>query len=135
MYGKSGREEVHHDDRLEDGPITERSTTDIFFCLAFLGFWVFSVILLLGAKKEGDLSKLMRPTDGLHDCGFGQTSQHPYIFLNVDMSITTLLTAKEIMLNAYCVKQCPMDSTTWAAADCYIAPDDVRSGEPSRIKV
>jgi hypothetical protein len=103
-----GKEQVEYDERMEDGPITERKTTDVLFCLTFLAFWAFSGFLFLSSKSNGDITKILRPSDGLHDCGVnGPTKDYPNLFFNVDMSVTTVLKAKEIMIHAVCVKECP----------------------------
>jgi hypothetical protein len=131
MYGK---EDIHYDDRLEDGPIKERTTTDILFCVAFIAFWVFSVVILVQSKKSGDITKLLRPSDGLHDCGVGKAEGFNKLFFNVDLSVTTPYHAHGIMKHAFCVKECPQKDTVWKAKDCFIAKDDPRNFEPDRAE-
>ena len=123
MYGKT-KEQVQHDDRLEDGPIKERQTTDIIFCLAFIGFWVFSLFLFFSTK--GDFTKILRPTDGIRDCGVDATKGYDNLFFNLDFSIATVFNAETIMKNAYCVKSCDDSNTAWKSDDCFIAGDDPR---------
>lgn len=114
---------------MEEGPIMERKTTDVFFCIAFLGFWVFSVSLFLQATKKGDISKILRPSDGLHDCGIGETKNTPKMFINKDLfKVTTILAPKDIMIHTFCVKECPKNNTVWKESDCFIGKDDPRIG-------
>jgi len=94
MYGRP-KEQVQHDDRLEDGPIKERQTTDIIFCLAFLAFWVFTFVLFFTAP--GDFTKILRPSDGIRDCGVEATKGYDYLFFNLDFSISTIFNPETIM--------------------------------------
>ena len=59
-------EEDHkiHDHELDDGPVEDRSTTDILCCMMFIVFWVACLGVLGLAMAQGDYSKILRPYDG-----------------------------------------------------------------------
>jgi hypothetical protein len=115
---------------LEDGPIKERNTTDIVMCLAFIGFWAFSLFLYFSAN--GDFSKILRPTDGIRDCGVNETKNYGILFFNLDFGIQIAFRPEQIMENAYCVKSCIDSNTAWQQDDCFIAQDDPRKGRVTR---
>ena len=57
------REDLGVDRDLLYGPKKDRTCTDIFCCLAFAGFWIFSLFIVISSGKKGDLTKIARPYD------------------------------------------------------------------------
>lgn len=92
---------------LKFGPKKERKSTDIIFCLLFVGFWAASLFIIFDSSMKGDFTKIARPydSDG-RPCGFNfngtDATQYPYLFFGVPGIFDGGLLAKTV-----CVSQCP----------------------------
>ena len=90
----------------EDGPIENRSCTDLI-CLCIFVLFIAATIGLYGyAVIEGDISQVGRPVDySGNQCGFGTASGFPHL-LFADLQAQDLINPIE---NTICVKACPKD--------------------------
>lgn len=50
-------------DELRQGPVSDRSCTDIICCLGFVAFIVLAVAVNVQSFAKGDVSKVARPYD------------------------------------------------------------------------
>ena len=97
------------DDRVGDGPLEDRSCTDVLFCIIFLAFLVgFGVVSVFG-YQNGQPQRLLAPLDADgRFCGLDPVVQdYPYLYLALDPTKVT-----EIFKTAVCVSSCPMNDTT-----------------------
>lgn len=120
-------------DRKFKGPKSRRSCTDIAFLLFFLaaiGCWAYVghycgyhnmrlrkvvcyIYFLITAFKNGDLDKLLKPTDSLNrKCGIDSSvSKEPYLFFfDLGKCIDPLVPITGCPTPQVCVKQCPSES-------------------------
>ena len=55
---------VDLDSNLKNGPVRDRSCTDIICCLAFVAYTVTASMIVVKSFSNGDLTKIARPMDG-----------------------------------------------------------------------
>ncbi|KAL5277407.1 SLC44A5 family protein [Megaselia abdita] len=100
-------------DRKFKGPLSRRSCTDIpclIIFLAFLGAWGY---IASYAFKNGDLDKLLKPTDSLNrKCGIDSSvTNEPYLFFfDLGKCIDPLVPITGCPTPQVCVRQCPSES-------------------------
>jgi len=106
-----GEEQVDVPDELREGPVRERSCTDIACLLLFAAFWGLCLFFLFRGIKTGDMSKIARPFDSDGNaCGYVNAnsgkdlSAFPYLYFNIGIVGT-----KPAIASTVCVKECPTD--------------------------
>ena len=112
-------------EELKDGPLKERSCTDVFCCIIFVAFWVVSVYVVADSFVRGDLSKIARPYDNAGDqCGYSNlnitgrdATAYPYLFFN----LASVAQGDSVLAQSSCVKACPMDYNQ--TLDCLATPN------------
>lgn len=97
------------DERVKDGPLDQRSCTDVLFTLIFLAFLFGVGVVTVFGVQHGKPERLLAPLDADgHFCGLDEGYQaYKYLYfadINVDPSL--------ILSTAVCVKSCPMDDDT-----------------------
>jgi hypothetical protein len=99
------------DEKVGDGPLEDRSCTDILFCLFFLAFLVgFGIVSVFG-YNNGQPDRLLAPLDADgRFCGIdAKVKSHPYLYLVLDPLQTSSI--GDIFETAVCVSSCPMNNT------------------------
>jgi solute carrier family 44 (choline transporter-like protein), member 2/4/5 len=91
---------------VSNGPIEERSCTDVLFCLLFLAFLVGLGVVSMFGFKNGQPERLLAPLDADGKfCGIDSGYESfPYLYL-ADLSAS----ATDLLSTAVCVSDCPMD--------------------------
>jgi len=92
------------DDRVANGPLEDRSCTDVLFCLIFLAFLVgFGIVSVIGFKN-GQPQRLLAPLDADGKfCGLDKGYEnYPYLYLAIDP-----MNVGDIFSTAVCVSSCP----------------------------
>ena len=94
------------DDRVKDGPLEQRSCTDVLFCLIFLAFLGGVGVVSFFGYQHGQPARLLAPLDADGKfCGLDKGYEnHPYLYL-LD------ITQSDILASAVCVKECPLNNT------------------------
>jgi len=97
------------------GPINKRSCTDVIcllLFLAFLGGWAF--IAAFGIMN-GDISKVLYPTDSRGDiCGQGELEDRPFLlFFDLTRCINPAVVSLGCPTPQTCVKECPSLTTSF----------------------
>lgn len=116
------------DPRVSNGPLEERSCTDVLFCLIFIAFLVGLGVISAFGYQNGQPQRLLAPLDADGKfCGLDDGYQnYTYLYLlDINLGVT------EILSSAVCVSECPMDDatpisckTTSVEKDCnkYVTP-------------
>lgn len=99
----------------EDGIIRDRACTDVCFLITFFIFLGAMGFLTAYSFKNGNVEKLLAPTDGDskicgHDVGY---EDYDKLFIT-NFQTTNIV---EIFNSAVCVKACPTDTST--TVDCH----------------
>ena len=98
----SKEDEKEDNYNYQEGPIKERSCTDIFCCILFIVFTGFCCFVTYFAISNGDPSILAKPYDPDYNaCGEGKNAGYPYIYFATPSDTENILT------NTVCVKECP----------------------------
>lgn len=99
------------DDRVKDGPLEQRSCTDVLFCLIFLAFLGGVGIISIFGYQHGKPERLLAPLDADGKfCGLDKGYEgHKYLYL-LDITQT------DILASAVCVSKCPVNDTV--PVDC-----------------
>lgn len=104
-------EQLEVPEYLSEGPIRERSCTDVACLIFFVLFWGLCLLVLANGLKTGDLSKIARPYDSDGNaCGYVNIdvdlAEYKYLYFDVSISMTGKVTSNNI-----CSKNCPDDSS------------------------
>ena len=100
------------DDKVGDGPLEDRSCTDILFCLIFLAFLGgFGIVSVFG-YQNGKPERLLAPLDANgRFCGLDEeVKAHPYLYLVINPEQSTSIS--NLFETAVCVSTCPMNDDT-----------------------
>jgi hypothetical protein len=94
------------DDRVKDGPLDNRSCTDLLFTIVFLAFLVGLGIVSIFGFENGKPERLLAPLDADGNfCGLDALHKaYPYLYF-ADLYVNPT----DIPATAVCVKKCPMD--------------------------
>jgi hypothetical protein len=115
-------------------PVEHRTCTDVFCLVAFIIFWIVSVVGVIYGFTKGDLKNIAQPYDSTgNKCGDGATKDYPYVFLDMESLQRNRTVQKQVYnqetnryetryvnitdLVSVCVKACPPTSTS--PLDCY----------------
>eukprot|EP00825_Cyclidium_porcatum_P019462 TRINITY_DN220_c0_g1_i3.p1 TRINITY_DN220_c0_g1~~TRINITY_DN220_c0_g1_i3.p1 ORF type:complete len:664 (-),score=98.29 TRINITY_DN220_c0_g1_i3:141-2132(-) len=96
--------------KLENGPIENRSCTDILCCLLFLASIAVMVYLTIIAYTKGDVWRVLAAWDpDSRACGVGDYKDYKYIYFSIPCPDTTILKTYNI-----CVDKCPITTGSTA---------------------
>ncbi|XP_020916237.1 choline transporter-like protein 4 isoform X2 [Exaiptasia diaphana] len=111
-----------HDPEFK-GPIEDRSCTDIICCLLFVGYIVGMVIVGIVAFVEGDLNRLLLPTDSQgKSCGRDYPDKKYLVFFDITKCVAPTNLAKNFgspkcHTPQVCVSKCPSKNQPGASVD------------------
>lgn len=97
---QTGSFSIANDSKITDGPVADRSCTDIICLGVFIAFLVMMISFTGYGFAEGDVKKYIAPVSGGGDiCGFGTMVGKDHLRFPVLVG--------EIFDNAECVAACP----------------------------
>ncbi|KAM7363295.1 choline transporter-like 2 isoform 1-T5 [Cochliomyia hominivorax] len=108
----------------------KRSCTDVpclLLFLVFLGAWIFIAIY---AWRNGDINKLVVPTDSFNKkCGIdsGVLNKKYLFFFNLDKCIDPLVPITGCPTPQICVEQCPQETFIWDNMKNRLSLEDLKS--------
>ncbi len=110
---------------MGDGPLEDRSCTDVLFCFFFVAFLVgFGIVSIFG-YQNGKPERLLAPLDADgRFCGLDEVvKNYNYLYLVIDPTATP--SVSNLFETAVCVSTCPMNDDkdiecvpTAATPDC-----------------
>ena len=96
------------EDHHKEGPVRDRSCTDVICCVSFIAFWGCTIFVFMNSLQTGDLTKIGRPYDadgnacGLILPGAKNMSAYPFLFFNMPS-----ISGGNILDRTVCVTTCP----------------------------
>jgi hypothetical protein len=121
------------DNSLEDGPTTNRKTTDKIGLLGFLIFLLFLSHSTYSAYKNRQSDRLLIPVDYYgkfspyalgNQCGKGASSEYKFLLITEVEKVSNF---KNPFTNTVCVKECPKRSHfANKQLDCFLNPAHLR---------
>ena len=93
---------------MSNGPLEERSCTDLLFTLLFLAFLGGLGVVSVFGYQNGQPERLLAPLDADGKfCGLDSYSGYPYLYImNINMTVT------DILSSTVCVSTCPIADQT-----------------------
>ncbi|XP_055842030.1 choline transporter-like 2 isoform X3 [Episyrphus balteatus] len=116
-------------DRKFKGPLSKRSCTDVFCLLIFVIFLAAWCYIGNYAIKNGDLNKLLVPTDSFNrKCGVDATvKDKKYLFFfNLEKCIDPLVPITGCPTPQVCVAECPTETFVWDNVKNKLSLDDLK---------
>ncbi|ELU15407.1 hypothetical protein CAPTEDRAFT_224558 [Capitella teleta] len=124
--------EAHKYDPTFNGPIKNRSCTDVICCIMFLVFIVAFIIVGIWAFAMGDPRVLLYPSDSEGNiCGYGDFENKPYVFFFdlLDCAKTgPAIIALGCPTPQICIEQCPSEFWSWQTHPLTAADDAAERG-------
>lgn len=116
-------------DRKFKGPLSKRSCTDVFCLLIFVVFLAAWGYIGNYAIKNGDLNKLLVPTDSFNrKCGVdANVKDKRYLFFfNLEKCIDPLVPITGCPTPQVCVSECPTETFVWDNVKNKLSLDDLK---------
>ncbi|XP_055909377.1 choline transporter-like 2 isoform X4 [Eupeodes corollae] len=116
-------------DRKFKGPLSKRSCTDVFCLLIFVIFLAAWGYIGHYAVRNGDLNKLLVPTDSFNrKCGVdAAVKDKKYLFFfNLEKCIDPLVPITGCPTPQVCVSQCPTETFVWDNVKNKLSVDDLK---------
>jgi hypothetical protein len=106
-------------EKYKNGPIAERSCTDLFMCVIFCAFLLLMVIISIIGFQKGDPYKIVTPYDAAGSiCGVSEGYEDYKYLYWPRIGTGAQKVSKAAYTETICVKKCPSTSEDYAALEC-----------------